>query len=112
MTEQKKTFDPKSNRATELDDGQLEQSSGGAEPITELKRPPPRPAARSTADRPRAPGRRNEESEMTEQKKPQERKTGGATELDERQLEQSSGGAEPISGNKRPPPRPAEPIAG
>ena len=44
MTEQKKPLDPKSNRATELDERQLEQSSGGAEPINELKRPP-RPAS-------------------------------------------------------------------
>ena len=49
---------------------------------------------------------------MTEQKKPQERKTGSATELDEGQLEKSSGGAEPINTLKRPPPRPVDPING
>ena len=108
--EQKKQLDPKTSGATELDEGQLEQSSGGADPINTLKRPTPRPPRRSTTD-----GRmlrpRNQESDMTDPKK-QEEKTGSATELDEGQLEQSSGGSEPVNTLKRPPPRPAGPING
>ncbi len=41
MTEQEKRQDQETGRPTDLDEGQLEQSSGGSLPPNELKEPVP-----------------------------------------------------------------------